>query len=467
MFYLKPIRELGHGQYGKGNAVQACAMAIVVVFYIIAVIFEATGSDKPIWLQLILWIVFGILQLTIPFLVYELTYKMSINEWAMRQGEVVPELTHRREYYEMGTLNTSQQLNTKPLTDVTSSQTGSRQTTSQNEYKSQSVEQLTLNLSSRSQNAVGQGEKIFSPHSQQNASIHQTGFGNTGNVVVFGQQGMNTPLTPQGAGPISPKSTFLTQAPFPQSVSSSSLTNQSQSMFTSNPTQNQQYQSNNQKSQKKQLGDEKKMKKQLELMSQDPKENGTKLIKRLKIITKNKNKALEALRNCKTNIPNMIERFLIYCLLRDLEQSSSSKSGSGGQANQQGVAFRQKLAHAQRGYELSRAYLTQAYLYLSRDNLDLVRIMNFLDKAIDNEFAAHDLFDDLMKTFSNSVEVLRAYGALLRDIYREDDTALMMFNEANAIEEDLASGGGNYDEQQSQVSGISGQSKGNRRKGTK
>ncbi|KAA6373132.1 MAG: hypothetical protein EZS28_031341, partial [Streblomastix strix] len=63
--------------------------------------------------------------------------------------------------------------------------------------------------------------------------------------------------------------------------------------------------------------------------------------------------------------------------------------------------------------------------------------------------------------------VLRAYGALLRDIYREDDTALMMFNEANAIEEELASGGGNYDEQQSYVSGISGQSKGNRRKGTK
>ncbi|KAA6355271.1 MAG: hypothetical protein EZS28_049202, partial [Streblomastix strix] len=88
-------------QHPRGNAVQGCAMSVVVVFYIMAVIFEATGSDKPIWLQVILWIVFGILQLTIPLLVYQLTYKMSVNEWAMRQGEVVPELTRRREQYEM------------------------------------------------------------------------------------------------------------------------------------------------------------------------------------------------------------------------------------------------------------------------------------------------------------------------------------------------------------------------------
>jgi hypothetical protein len=35
-----------------------------------------------------------------------------------------------------------------------------------------------------------------------------------------------------------------------------------------------------------------------------------------------------------------------------------------------------------------------------------------------------------------SVPLLRGFGALLRDIYRDDETALLMLNQANAIEED-------------------------------
>ncbi|KAA6374249.1 MAG: hypothetical protein EZS28_030224, partial [Streblomastix strix] len=443
------IRNFYHA---RGNAVQACTMAVVVVCYIMGVVFEICGSYKPIWLIVILWIVFGILQLTIPFLIYQLTYKMCVNEWAMHEGEIVPEISRNKNVYEM---------NTTP-----SPQFGS----------------------------------VSAGYGQPGTVIPNTG----GQVTVTG-----TPIQ---------NPSFFQQPPFPQSQtsSSSSQLNLSNQFFTPNPSQIPQLKSNTSKFPKKTKNDEKKVKKQFELQNQDPKDTGTKLIKRLTSIsryqhairfitvkalrkrkecmylsedllytglkrigqdsslwmtialfhmsyTKNKNKALEALRNCKTNIPNMIERFLIYCLLRDLE-SSSSKSGSGGQANQQGVAFRSKLARAQRTYELSRAYLTQGYLFLSKENLDMDRIMNFLDKAIDNEYEAHNLFDELMKMNSSNVVVLRAYGALLRDIYRDDDTALMMFNEANAIEEDLAAGGGNYDEQQSQVSKISSLSKGNKKK---
>ncbi|KAK2943287.1 hypothetical protein BLNAU_21811 [Blattamonas nauphoetae] len=65
---------------------------------------------------------------------------------------------------------------------------------------------------------------------------------------------------------------------------------------------------------------------------------------------------------------------------------------------------------------MSRAYLQQAYLLLSKENMDLDRIMLFLDKAIGFERDSRDV-----------------YQLLLR---QDDDTAMLMFTEANIIEED-------------------------------
>lgn len=42
---------------------------------------------------------------------------------------------------------------------------------------------------------------------------------------------------------------------------------------------------------------------------------------------------------------------------------------------------------------MHKAYLGQAYLFLSREHLDLERIMAYLDKAIENEHEAHEIFD--------------------------------------------------------------------------
>ncbi|KAA6398716.1 MAG: hypothetical protein EZS28_005754, partial [Streblomastix strix] len=107
------------------------------------------------------------------------------------------------------------------------------------------------------------------------------------------------------------------------------------------------------------------------------------------------------------------------------------------------VGLRLKLAKAQRGHELACAYLQQAYLMLTKETVDLDRVMQFLDKAIEHESEAHEIFDELLSVHSGSTHVLRSYGALLRDIYRDDETALMMFNEANAIEEETIIGAGN------------------------
>ncbi|KAA6377245.1 MAG: hypothetical protein EZS28_027229, partial [Streblomastix strix] len=160
--------------------------------------------------------------------------------------------------------------------------------------------------------------------------------------------------------------------------------------------------------------------------------------------TKNRHKMGEALRSCKQNIPSMIERWMVYALLHDLEKVNAAASASkNGQSGGEGVAFRSKIARAQRAHDFAKAYLSQAYLFLSREHLDLERIMTYLDKAIISELEAHAIFDELMKEHgTTSVQLLRAYGSLLRDIYRDDDSALAMFNEANAIEEELAANSG-------------------------
>jgi hypothetical protein len=44
--------------------------------------------------------------------------------------------------------------------------------------------------------------------------------------------------------------------------------------------------------------------------------------------------------------------------------------------------------------------------------------MTYLDKAIVHERESREIFEDLMKSYPTSVQLLRAFGALMRDIYR-------------------------------------------------
>ncbi|KAA6370157.1 MAG: hypothetical protein EZS28_034316, partial [Streblomastix strix] len=164
-----------------------------------------------------------------------------------------------------------------------------------------------------------------------------------------------------------------------------------------------------------------------------------------KSFTKNNMKLGEALRSTKQNIPSIIDRWIVYALTHDLERENSQKGGSSSI----GVAFRLRFDKGTKEHELSKAYLSQAYALLTREHLDLERIMMFLDKAIQHEREGRLILEELMKQYPGSVQLLRALGALLRDIYRDDETALSMFNEATAIEEDAAQSEGKTEDKQS------------------
>ncbi|KAK2949850.1 hypothetical protein BLNAU_15245 [Blattamonas nauphoetae] len=169
----------------------------------------------------------------------------------------------------------------------------------------------------------------------------------------------------------------------------------------------------------------------------------------------------DCLRTANQCVPSLHERWVVYALMRDMERKTSAQGGQ----NSQGVSFKLNVAKATKAHDMSRAYLQQAYLLLSKENMDLDRIMLFLDKAIGFEKEAHEIYQSLLRQYPNSAQVLRGFGALIRDIYRDDDTAMMMFTEANIIEEDTTvtetmsrvSGG-------SKLSSIAGQSTGQPKK---
>ncbi|KAK2953394.1 hypothetical protein BLNAU_11680 [Blattamonas nauphoetae] len=169
----------------------------------------------------------------------------------------------------------------------------------------------------------------------------------------------------------------------------------------------------------------------------------------------------DCLRTTNQCVPSLHERWVVFALMRDMERKTSAQGGQ----NSQGVSFKLIFAKATKAHDMSRTYLQQAYLLLSKENMDLDRIMLFLDKAIGFERDSRDVYQLLLRQYPNSAQVIRGYGALLRDIYRDDDTTMLMFTEANIIEEDTTltetmsrvSGG-------SKLSSIAGRSSGQQKK---
>ncbi|KAK2960702.1 hypothetical protein BLNAU_4357 [Blattamonas nauphoetae] len=159
----------------------------------------------------------------------------------------------------------------------------------------------------------------------------------------------------------------------------------------------------------------------------------------------------DCLRTTNQCVPSLHERWVVFALMRDMERKTSAQGGQNSQAT--------------KAHDMSRTYLQQAYLLLSKENMDLDRIMLFLDKAIGFERDSRDVYQLLLRQYPNSAQVIRGYGALLRDIYRDDDTTMLMFTEANIIEEDTTltetmsrvSGG-------SKLSSIAGRSSGQQKK---
>ncbi|KAK2952044.1 hypothetical protein BLNAU_13026 [Blattamonas nauphoetae] len=147
-------------------------------------------------------------------------------------------------------------------------------------------------------------------------------------------------------------------------------------------------------------------------------------------IFENKSKAADALQKSKQCVPNIIERWTEFRFMRDMEQT---KMQEGGQSTS--VLFRLEMDKATREHEQSKAYFKQIWFLLSKDNIDMDRVNVFLNKGISAYWKANVVYLALLEAYPNSTQVIRGHGSLIRDIERDDDLAMSMFNHANALED--------------------------------
>ncbi|KAK2964106.1 hypothetical protein BLNAU_637 [Blattamonas nauphoetae] len=149
-------------------------------------------------------------------------------------------------------------------------------------------------------------------------------------------------------------------------------------------------------------------------------------------ILHNTARAADALQKAKQSVPHIIERWTEFCFMREMEQTKMAESGQSTSA-----LFRNGLDKATKSHETSKAYLKQMWHMLSKEHIDLERIMQYLTRSIDAYWASRAEYNKLLDAYPNSTQVIRGYGCLIRDVQRDDDLAMTLFNTANSMEESL------------------------------
>ncbi|KAK2942022.1 hypothetical protein BLNAU_23061 [Blattamonas nauphoetae] len=140
--------------------------------------------------------------------------------------------------------------------------------------------------------------------------------------------------------------------------------------------------------------------------------------------------ASDSFRKAKQNVASFSERFLFFTFIREVEAAQAEDSGQSASA-----VFRAGIEKAKRQHDLAKSYLRQVWTQLSKDHVDGERIMNLLVLVSQHSDNAKKQFTALLKRDSDNATLLRAVGALFRDIDRDEETAQMLFNRANQLEE--------------------------------
>lgn len=453
------------------------AVAVTYLFGLITSVADMSVSGTKVFAQVLFWIAFAASFVGFPFLVGFFTLKLAKREWAMRPGEAIPRPYQKKEQMTVLSSNvnvptsfTGAPINVEPDTSIINLTSSTTLSGGDSLRKGPIISPPTfhgsgLDYSSKPITPVTSTLPTISPLASSSSSSSSSGLPST---PASNEKRVDTPSKPiimpttihppKPAGSGSPYSS----TPYQSSTLKSSMLNPSSSLSMSEgkpllseqampePKMLPKYRSVSQVQHAIRFLSVRDLRKRQDctalaesilLTGQKRFPSSSPLYLTVGLFhdsfTKNSMRMGDAIRSAKQCIPTMVERFMIYSLLHDIERKHSSKSGSG--RDTLGVTFRIQFAKGTKAHETAKAYLQQAYLLLSKENMDLEKIMLFLEKAIVNEEEAHKTFQEMLKLNPNSIQLLRAFGALLRDIYRNDDTATMLFTEANMLEEDQTS----------------------------
>ncbi|KAA6379151.1 MAG: hypothetical protein EZS28_025322, partial [Streblomastix strix] len=407
--FLLTIYPIGLQPYFSpwGNTIWASAMSIMGITFIVGLLCSFLDTTQT-WVSVFIWILFIILVIVIPLIIGFLTYKRARSLWAMREDEEVPEIKSKK--------NPLIILSNTPLQQAYPTQSQTSQIASSVNKNPHVIQNQSVNINEPIPNSnASQSLNIpvtnkFTPETQP--SLYQQAIPDQLHFFAFGQDKNQTQIIHLKKAVELPryKTVFQIQNAI-KFLNIPKLRKKHECIVLA-----EQLTSTGQKK----FGSESSMWSTIAIYHSS--------------FSKNNIRLSDALRNVKQNLPNILERWMVFAMMHDMENKHTQGSGS----NQLGVTFRIRFQKATKEHELSKAFLNQAYLYLSKENIDLDRTMSLLDKAILHERLSREIFEELMKQHPNSISILRGFGALLRDIYRDDETALQMFNEANSIESDMS-----------------------------
>ncbi|KAJ4461325.1 hypothetical protein PAPYR_2376 [Paratrimastix pyriformis] len=144
---------------------------------------------------------------------------------------------------------------------------------------------------------------------------------------------------------------------------------------------------------------------------------------------------LQLARQC---YPSMDERFVIYVKSKDWEQQTSA-GGDLRSAHVMSVfTFKRHFSMAQKYHEAAKAGLRDLCDVLLAPVVEPPRIPQLTATIVDSEAKAREYYELLLGSHPNSLQILRAYGSLLRDIYHDEDSARILFARADLLEDDAS-----------------------------
>ncbi|KAK2962838.1 putative hemerythrin [Blattamonas nauphoetae] len=133
----------------------------------------------------------------------------------------------------------------------------------------------------------------------------------------------------------------------------------------------------------------------------------------------------------KSQIPRLIRDEEVFTRLERQDHQGEDNSSASKMFHLQ-----TQMKQAEKLYTLAKAHLRVMWTSLGRYSVDVQKVQDHATKAIESETAATKLYLTMLKEHHNNPSVLRPFALLLRDVSADEDSANLLFQEADRIEDE-------------------------------
>ncbi|KAH7820864.1 uncharacterized protein MONOS_7891 [Monocercomonoides exilis] len=156
----------------------------------------------------------------------------------------------------------------------------------------------------------------------------------------------------------------------------------------------------------------------------------------LQAYRKNYMKSQPLLRKARSLSPGFFLRFVLHCKSKECNTSEGGDANRGRMSELTSLTFVSLISKAENGYDRAVTALKEFFENITSSQPDYKSMLRLLNEIVKNESISRKSYEELLATHGQSTKVLRNYARLLLDIYHDEDSAEMILNRADLIEED-------------------------------